>query len=87
MLNGIIDFWKVRAQKDTASSQSTGGSSFVPHRSEDQLEIERLKESMWQRDEEMRQQDDFYAQAFAQQQIVLQITFKTNSLHCNMYSN
>jgi hypothetical protein len=23
------------------------GSSFVPHRSEDQLEIERLKESLW----------------------------------------
>jgi hypothetical protein len=31
-----------------------GGSSFVPRRSEDRLEIEMLKESLWQRGEEMR---------------------------------
>jgi hypothetical protein len=66
-----------------------------------------LKESLRQqvkekrrRDEAMRQRDDFYAQAFAQQQMTPQVsllnyficyralsnTFKTNSLHFNMYS-
>jgi hypothetical protein len=76
------------------------GSSFVPRRSEDRLDILLLKESLrqWvkemrQRDEAMRQRDDFYASAFAQQQVILHIcslnyfiryrtlsnTFKTNS--------
>jgi GTP1/Obg family GTP-binding protein len=71
MLNGIIDSRKVRAQKATTSSQSTGRSSFIPHRSEHQLKIKMLKESlrqrneeMMQRDEEMRQRDDFYTSAF-----------------------
>jgi hypothetical protein len=66
-----------------------------------------LKESLRQqvkemrrRDEAMRQRDDFYAQAFAQQQMTPQVsllnyficyralsnTFKTNSLLYNMYS-
>jgi hypothetical protein len=45
MLNGIIDSRKVRSQKATTSSQSSGGSSFVPLRSEDWLEIEMLKKS------------------------------------------
>jgi hypothetical protein len=78
MLNDIIDSRKVRAQMAVSSSQSTGGSSFVPCRSEDQLEIEMLEESLrWrdeemrQRDEAMRQQDDFYVSAFAQQQAIL----------------
>jgi hypothetical protein len=31
------------------------GSSFIPHRSEDRLEIDMLKESLRQRDEEMQQ--------------------------------
>jgi hypothetical protein len=35
------------------SSQSTGGSSFVPHRSEDRQEIEMLKESLRQWDKAM----------------------------------
>jgi hypothetical protein len=67
MLNGIIDSRKVRAQKVVALSQSSG-SSFVPRRSEDRLEIEMLKDSMRHRDEEMRwrdeamrQRDKFYA--------------------------
>jgi hypothetical protein len=42
MLNGIIDYWKVRAQKTASSSQSLG-SSFIPLRSEDYLKIEMLK--------------------------------------------
>jgi hypothetical protein len=46
ILNGIIDSQKVRAQKVALSSQSSGGSSFVPHRSEDRLAIEMLKESL-----------------------------------------
>jgi hypothetical protein len=55
MLNGIVDSQKVRAQKVATSLQSLGGgSSFVPRRSEDRLEIEMLKESLWQRGEEMR---------------------------------
>jgi hypothetical protein len=58
MLNGIIDSRKMRAQKDASSLQSTGGSSFIPYRSEDQLEIEMLKESLWQRDEKMRRWDE-----------------------------
>jgi hypothetical protein len=85
MLNGIIDSWKVRAQKVAASLQSTGGSSFIPRHSEDQQEIKMLKESLRQRNEEMRwwdeamrqwdeatrQQDDFYVSAFPQQQAIL----------------
>jgi hypothetical protein len=60
---------------------------------------QRDKEMRWQ-DEAMRQRDNFYAQTFAQQQLILQVsplnyfiryralsnTFKTNSLHYNMYS-
>jgi hypothetical protein len=53
MLNGIIDSRKVRAQKVVSLSQSSG-STFIPHRSEDRLEIEMLKESLRQQDEEMR---------------------------------
>jgi hypothetical protein len=73
MINGIVNSQMVRAQKVVMSSQSSGGSSFVPRRSEDRLEIEMLKESQQQRDEEMRwrdevqrQRDNFYAQAFTQ---------------------
>jgi hypothetical protein len=81
MLNGIIDSRKVRAQKAMTSSQSSWGSSFIPRHLEDRLEIKMLKQSPQQRDEEMRrpdevqgQRDDFYAQAFTQQHIVLQIS-------------
>jgi hypothetical protein len=58
MLNGIIDSRKVRAQKVETSSQSSGGSSFIPRRSKDRLKIKMLKESLRQWDEEMRQQDE-----------------------------
>jgi hypothetical protein len=54
-----------------ASSQSSR-SSFVPHHSEDWLEIKMLKQVLRQQDEEkrwwdeaMRQRDELYAQAFA----------------------
>jgi hypothetical protein len=57
-LNGIVDSRKVRAQKAVTSSQSSGGSSFIPHRSEDRLEIDMLKESLRQRDEEMQRCDE-----------------------------
>jgi hypothetical protein len=57
-------------------------------------------EEMRRQDEAMRQRDKYYAQAFAQHQAMLYVscltyfihyrahrnTFKTNSLHCNMYS-
>jgi hypothetical protein len=58
MLNGIVDSRKVRAQKAATSSQSSGGSSFIPRRSEDRLEIKMLKESLRQRDEEMLRWDE-----------------------------
>jgi hypothetical protein len=58
MLNGIVDSWKVRAQKVVASSWSAGGSSFIPRRSEDQLVIKSLKESRRQQDKELQQQDE-----------------------------
>jgi hypothetical protein len=85
MLNGIVDSQHVRAKKAAISSQSIGvGSSFFSHQSE----IEQLKETLRQRDEEqrqrdkmqraqfeaMRQRDDYYAQAFAQQQLILQFS-------------
>jgi hypothetical protein len=55
MHNGIVDSWHVRAEKATMSSQSTGvGSSFFSHQSE----IEQLKETLRQRDEEQRQRDE-----------------------------
>jgi hypothetical protein len=75
MLNGVVDSRHVRAQKAITSSQSTGaGSSFFSQQSE----IKQLKETLRQRNEEqrqrdkfqrvqyeaMRQQDDYYAQAF-----------------------
>jgi hypothetical protein len=50
MFNGIIDSWEVRAQKAAQSSQNSG-STFIPHRSEERLEIEMLKVSLRQRDE------------------------------------
>jgi hypothetical protein len=52
MLNGIVDSQKVRAQKVVSSSQSTGGSSFIPRRSEELQEIKMLKETLRQRDKE-----------------------------------
>jgi hypothetical protein len=48
MLNDIVNSQKVRAQKVVASSQSTGGTSFVPRYSEDHQEIEKLKEALRQ---------------------------------------
>jgi hypothetical protein len=67
----------MRAQKVVASLQSSR-STFVPCHSEDYLEIEMLKESLRERDEEMRrwdkemrQRNEFYAQAFAQQQTII----------------
>jgi hypothetical protein len=81
-LGYILSYIHVRAQKATTSSQSIGeGSSFFSLQSK----IEQLKETLRQRDEEqrqrdkfqrvqyeaMRQRDDHYAQAFAQQQLIL----------------
>jgi hypothetical protein len=84
MLNGVVDSWHVRAEKAATSSQSTGaGSSFFSHQSE----IEQLKETLRQRDkmqraqyEDMRQHDDYYAQAFTQQQLILQASELFHSL-------
>jgi hypothetical protein len=51
MLNGVVDSRHVRAQMATTSSQSTGaGSSFFSRQSE----IEQLKGTLRQRDEELR---------------------------------
>jgi hypothetical protein len=93
MLNGIIDSQKVRAQKAASSSQRLG-STFVPRRSEDRLEIERLKQSLRQwdeemrrRDEAMRQRDDFYAQAFAQQQAILPVSSLNYFIRYRAHSN
>jgi hypothetical protein len=74
MLTGIADSQKVRAQKAVMSSQSTGVSSSIPHRLEDRHEIKMLKEALRQRDEAMRQRVDLYASAFAQQQVILQVS-------------
>jgi hypothetical protein len=85
MLNGVVDSRHVRAQKAATTSQSTGaGSSYASLQSE----IEQLKETLRQRDEEqrqwdefqrvqyeaMRQRDDYYAQVFTQQQLILQVS-------------
>jgi hypothetical protein len=59
MLNEVIDLRKVRAQKAAHSTQSSG-SSFVYHRSKDELKIIRLKEAM-------RQQEEYYSAYLAQQ--------------------
>jgi hypothetical protein len=49
MLNDVVDSQQVRAEKVTTSSQSTcAGSSFFSHQSE----IEQMKETLRQRDEE-----------------------------------
>jgi hypothetical protein len=87
MLNGIIDSRGVRAQKAAQTSQSLG-SSFVPRRLEERLEIEMLKESLrqWdkemrrqneemrQRDKAMRQRDKYYSQVLARLQATLQVS-------------
>jgi hypothetical protein len=85
MLNGVVDSRHVRAQKAVTSSQSTCvGSSFFSCQSE----IEQLKETLRQQNEEQRQrdkfqraqyeairhQDNYYPQAFAQQQLILQVS-------------
>jgi hypothetical protein len=46
MLNGLIDSREVRSPKVTHLSQSSGSSSIRSRRSEDELEIVRLKEAM-----------------------------------------
>jgi hypothetical protein len=52
MLNGVVDSRHVRDEKVVMSSQSTGaGSSFFSYQSE----IEQLKVTLRQRDEEQRQ--------------------------------
>jgi hypothetical protein len=52
MLNGVVDSRHMRVEKAAMSSQSTGaGSSFFSRQSE----IEQLKETLRQRDEEQRQ--------------------------------
>jgi hypothetical protein len=57
MLNDVVDYRHVRAQKVTTSSHSTGaGSSFFSRQSE----IEQLKETLRQWDEEQRQWDEFH---------------------------
>jgi hypothetical protein len=66
MLNGIIDSWEVRAHKVVRSSQSSG-SSFIPCHSEERLEIKMLKKTL-------RQRDEYYTQALAQQQAMLQVS-------------
>jgi hypothetical protein len=78
MLNGVVDSRHVRAKKAVTSSQSTcAKSSFFSCQSE----IEQLKETLRQQDEmqrtqyeAMRQHDDYYAHAFAQQQLILQVS-------------
>jgi hypothetical protein len=66
ILNEVIDSRDVRAQKAALSSQSSG-TSFVRRRSEDELEIIRMKEAM-------RQRDEYYAACFAQRQAMLQVS-------------
>jgi hypothetical protein len=85
MLNGVVDSRHVRAQKVATSSQSTGaGSRFFSRQSE----IEQFKETQRQWDEEQRQRDefqrvqyeamrqwnDYYAHAFIQQQLIIQVS-------------
>jgi hypothetical protein len=67
MLNGVIDSREVKAQKVALSSQSSSTSS-IHRRSEDELNIIRLKEAM-------RQRDEYYATCFAQQQAMLQVSW------------
>jgi hypothetical protein len=66
IFNGIIDSSKVRAQKAAQLSQISG-SSYVPRRSKEQLEIIQLKESL-------RQRDEYYTTCLAQQQAILQVS-------------
>jgi hypothetical protein len=70
--------WHNRLPEDE-SSEGCGG--FILHRSEDQLKIEVLKESMRQQDGEMRkldeamtQRDEFYTQAFTQHLRLVDLT-------------
>jgi hypothetical protein len=57
MLNGLFDSREVRSQKAAQSSQSSKSSS-IHHRSEDELEIIRLKEAI-------RRRDEYYVAYFA----------------------
>jgi hypothetical protein len=68
MLNGVIDSREVKAQKAALSSQSSASTSSVCRRSKDELEIIRLEETI-------RQWDEYYAACFAQQQMMLQISW------------
>lgn len=68
MLNGVIDSRQVRASKSTQSSQSSGVSS-VRRRTENELEVIRLRE-------QMKQRDEYYAACLAQQQAMLQVSLK-----------
>jgi hypothetical protein len=78
MFNEIIDSQQERAEKAAQLSQSSE-SSFFSHRSKERLKIEMLKETLRQWNDPLRQRDEYYSHAHRN-------TFKTNSLHYNMYS-
>ena len=67
MFNGIIDSREVRAQKAAQSSQSSGSVSSSLRRSDEQLEILRLREAL-------KQRDDYYASYLAEQHAMLQVS-------------
>ena len=78
MFNGMIDSREVRAQR-RSSLESSGGSSSRQRRTTRDMEIERLREELRQRDEYQKQQQDYWASYNAQQQSVIQVSMKFNN--------
>jgi hypothetical protein len=78
MFNGMIHSREVRAQR-RSSSESSGGSSSRQRRTTRDMEIERLREEVRQRDEYQKQQQDYWASYNAQQQSVIQVSMKFNN--------
>ena len=77
MFTGLIDLREVQSRRGS-SSQSLGGSR--GRRMDQEVELERLREELWRRDEYTKQQEEYlkrqqeyYASYTMQQQQVIQV--------------
>ena len=73
MLQGVIDSREVvRAHRSSSSSRSSGVSSL--RRSEQDLEVARLREELRQRDEYAKAQQEYYASYNAERDAAIQVS-------------
>ena len=78
MFTVMIDSRELQAKRGSSSQSSDGSSS--GHRTNQEVELERLREELWRRDEYTKQQEEYlkrqqeyYASYTMQQQQVIQV--------------